>query len=230
MPLSTVVPPRGFRTSTPRHVVQAACHHSGMPPADIRVEPLAPSRCGDFLRFFDHERGAAFGDNAEWAACYCNFHHVPPVIDFDALDGNANRLAMEARIACGEMTGYLAYRGNDVAGWINAQPRNRLRHCEARIRVAPMPLPVPPHEAAAIVCFVVAPGERRRGVARALLAGALADLAARGIRVVDAYPRADESRERYAQDHYRGPRRLFLEEGFVEIDRQDRTAILRKTL
>ena len=52
-------------------------------------------------------------------------------------------------------------------------------------RIVPPQRDVPAHEAAAIVCFVVDPGWRRRGVARALLDGALASFAARGIRVVD---------------------------------------------
>ena len=202
-----------------------------MPAAQgIRIEPLVPARREDYLRFFDHERGAAFRDNAEWAPCYCLYHHVSTVIDFDALDGNANRLAMDARIACGEMEGYLAYRGDAVAGWLNAQPRNRLRHCDARIGVASPPLPVPPHEAAAIVCFVIAPEERRRGVARALLAFALADLAARGVRVVDAYPRVEEAAGRYAQDHYRGPRKLFVESGFAPLAREGAVLVMRRML
>jgi len=197
---------------------------------DLRIEPLAPSRREDYLRFFDHERGAAFGDNPQWAPCYCHFHHVSPLIDWHALDGDANRLAMDARIACGEMEGYLAYRRDAVVGWLNAQPRNRLRHCDARIGVAPPPLPVPPHEAAAIVCFVVAPAERRRGVARALLGGALAHLAARGLRVIDAYPRADDATERYARDHYRGPRALFVDAGFTALAREGDVVVMRKRM
>ena len=199
-------------------------------PGDVRIEPLVPSRREDYLRFFDHERGSAFSDNPDWARCYCHFHHVSPRIDWDGLDGAANRLAMDARIACAEMEGYLAYRDDEVVGWINAQPRNRLRHCDARIGVKPPPLPVPPHEAAAIVCFVIAPAHRRGGVARALLAGALADLGARGVRVVDAYPRADATAVPYAQDHYRGPRSLFVAAGFEELVRDGGKLVMRKFL
>jgi ribosomal protein S18 acetylase RimI-like enzyme len=199
-------------------------------PVDLRIEPLVPSRRADYLRFFDHERGAAFGDNPAWAPCYCHYHHVPLSIDFDALDGDANRLAMDARIACGEMEGYLAYRDDAVVGWLSAQPRNRLRHCDARIGVATPPLPVPAHEAAAIVCFVVAPAERRRGVARTLLDGALAHLGARGIRVVDAYPRAEVTSQRYVQDHYRGPRGLFVDAGFTDLARDGAVMVMRKVL
>jgi ribosomal protein S18 acetylase RimI-like enzyme len=199
-------------------------------PGDVRIEPLVPSRREDYLRFFDHERGPAFADNPAWAACHCHFHHVSPVIDWDALAATANRLAMDARIACGEMGGYLAYREDAVVGWVNAQPRTRLRHCDARIGVAAPALPVPEHEAAAIVCFVVAPHERRRGIAGALLAGALADLGARGVRVVDAYPRAEETGDPFARDHYRGPRALFVAHGFEPVAREGRVEIMRKVL
>jgi hypothetical protein len=37
--------------------------------SDITVKALTPALAGDFLRFFDHERGSAFADNPEWAKC-----------------------------------------------------------------------------------------------------------------------------------------------------------------
>jgi GNAT superfamily N-acetyltransferase len=198
--------------------------------APLAVERLTPSRREDYLRFFDHERGPAFRDNPEWARCYCHFHHVSPVLDWDALDGDANRVAMDARIACGEMEGYLAYRGAEMVGWLSAQPRNRLRHCDARIGIAPIALPVPEHEAAAIVCFVVPARERRRGIARALLGAALEHMARRGIRIVDAYPRNVDAPDAPARDHYRGPRALFVEHGFADIGGNDAVCVMRKML
>lgn len=190
-----------------------------------------PARRDDYLRFFDHERGAAFADNRDWAPCYCHYHHVPPAVDWESLGAQANRLAMEARIACGEMEGYLAYRGDDVAGWLNAQPRHRLQHCEAHIGIHAPASGVPPHEAAAIVCFVVAPPSRHQGVARSLLAHALEDLAARGIRVVDAYPRVEGAAAGTGDGvHYRGPRRLFAAFGFEPVARGERVEVMRRWL
>jgi branched-chain amino acid transport system permease protein len=52
------------------------------------------------------------------------------------------------------MEGYLAYDGDEVVGWMNAQPYPRLAHACARLRIAQPALPVPAHDAAAIVCFV----------------------------------------------------------------------------
>ena len=185
------------------------------PSADIRVEALRPERRDDFLRFFDHERGLAFSDNPQWAKCYCHFYHVPENLDWAAFDADANRTAMRARIEVGEMEGFLAYAGDTVVGWVNAQPLNKLPHCWGRMGV---PLPaadLPLWDMAAIVCFVIAPQWRRRGVARALLKGALANLRDRGVRRVYAFP-FNAANDLRPAAHYHGPASLFREAGFVQ--------------
>jgi ribosomal protein S18 acetylase RimI-like enzyme len=193
-----------------------------------RIASLSPSRCDDYLAFFDHERGRAFADNPDWADCYCHFFHVAPPIDLASLNGDANRAAIDARIVTGEMEGFLAYDQDDnVVGWLNAQPRHKLPHCFTRLKVAPSPLDVPLHEAAAILCFVIDPALRRRGMARMLLDHALADFAARGIRVVDAFP---SERAASASANFRGPPALFAEAGFVPIAQQNGIVTMRKRL
>lgn len=197
---------------------------------DFRIERLTPARRDDYLRFFDHERGPAFADNPDWAKCYCHFYEVPVAIAWSSLDGAANRLAMDARIACGEMEGYLAYRSDDVVGWMNAQPRHKLQHACARLKISAPALPVPPHEAAAIVCFVVAPQWRRRGVARALLEFALADFTARGIRIVDAFPWNTGPDDTSPTDHYHGSPALFAAAGFTPLAAHEDVTVVRRTL
>ena len=195
----------------------------------IRVERLNAARRDDFLGFFDHERGPAFADNPGWAKCYCHFYHVPKAIRWPSLDAAANRAAMTARIEASEMDGFLAYADRDVVGWLNAQPRSKLPHCAARMGIALPPLPVPAHEAAAIVCFVIAPAWRRRGVARALLDGALASFAERGIRVVEAFPfKAGASTA--PADHYHGPPSLFRDAGFEVLAERADLTVMRKML
>jgi GNAT superfamily N-acetyltransferase len=195
----------------------------------VTIERLTPARRDDFLRFFDHEHGGAFADNPAWAKCYCHFYEVPKAIAWNSLDGPANRTAMTARIDTGEMEGFLAYAGGDVVGWLNAQPYHKLAHACARLAIVPPELDVPAHEAAAIVCFVIDPRWRRRGVARALLAGALSSFAARGIRVVDAFPwKAGESTA--PADHYHGPPSLFTAAGFAEIRDDKELTVVRKRL
>ena len=197
---------------------------------ELRVERLTPARGADYLRFFDHEHGPAFADNSEWATCYCHFYEVPPALKWGDFDGPANRVAMTARIASGEMEGYLAYNGDEMVGWMNAQPYQKLRHACARLRIAVPGLPVPPHDAAAIVCFVVAPERRRQGIARALLHGGLANLAARGIALVDAFPWNSGADDTKATDLYHGSLSMFTDAGFVPIATHDNVTVVRKTL
>ena len=193
-----------------------------------RVEPLAPSRRDAFLRFFDHERGRAFADNPAWAGCYCHFFHTAPALDADALEGAANRTAMCARIDVGEMEGYLAFDEDDrVDGWLNAQPRNKLPHAFARLRIEPTPLDVPAHRAAAVLCFVVDPAQRGRGVARALLRHAIDDLSARGFAFVDAFPKREADGP---AAHFRGPLALFEQHGFEPIAQSGKTVAMRRRL
>ena len=199
-------------------------------PVTYRIERLTPRHSEDYLRFFDHERGPAFADNPEWAKCYCHYYEVPVAISWPTLDGHANRAAMDARIASGEMEGFLAYAGEEVVGWVNAQPYHKLQHACARLRIVAPALPVSPHDAAAIVCFVTAPDWRRRGVARALLDGALENFTARGFGVVDAFPWNVGPGDTAATDHYHGSPALFAAAGFLEIARHETLTVVRRTL
>lgn len=197
---------------------------------DVVVERLTPARAADYLRFFDHERGPAFADNPAWATCYCHYHHVAPALDWSAFTGEMNRIALAARIETGEMEGYLAYRHGEVVGWMNAQPYPKLRHACERMEVERPPLPVPAHDAAAIVCFVVAAPERRQGVARTLLAQGLANLALRGVALVDAFPQTVDAADAAAGDAFRGHRALFANAGFTPIATSGGITVMRKIL
>jgi GNAT superfamily N-acetyltransferase len=197
--------------------------------SEITVLPLTPERVDDYLGFFDHERGPAFADNADWAKCYCHYYQVPVAVDWPSLPGEANRSAMRARIEVGEMEGFLAYRHGEVVGWMNAQPRPKLRHCFERMRIAATELPCPDYEAVAIVCFVVSPARRGSGIARALLAGGLTALAASGIKVVDAFPfKSGDSKA--PADHYHGPMPMFLAAGFTVLREEKDLTVVRKLL
>jgi ribosomal protein S18 acetylase RimI-like enzyme len=195
----------------------------------LAIKPLCPALADDFLRFFDHEQGRAFADNPDWAKCYCHYYEVPRVIDWGSLTAVDNGIAMRARIEVGEMEGFLAYDGVEVVGWMNAQPRHKLPHCFERMGAAPPPLPCAPHDAAVIVCFVIAPARRRSGVARSLVRDGLVSLAARGIRLVDAFPFKAGASE-LAADHYHGPLSLFLAEGFSILREDDKLTVVRKVL
>ena len=191
----------------------------------VRVARLSAAGVDDYLAFFD---GPAFADHPEWAKCYCHYYHVATAIDWSTLGRDENRTAMRARIEVGEMDGFLAREGDRVVGWLNAQARHRLPHCFARMGIAPTPLPCADYEAASIVCFVIDPGQRRRGIARALLRGACRSFAARGFRLIEGYPfRAHGDSP---SDHYHGPLSLFLAEGFAVYREDEKLTVVRREL
>jgi len=193
-----------------------------------RVASLSPSRRDDYLAFFDHERERAFADNPAWSQCYCHFFHAAPSLEWSSLSGDANRVAIAARIDVGEMEGFLAHDdAGRILGWLNAQPRQKLPHCFARLDVPAPDSGVPMHEAAVVLCFVVDPACRGQGVERALLEHALASFARRGIRVVDAFPSA--SGDSLAA-HDRGARDLYEALGFASVALHGDTLAMRKLL
>ena len=197
---------------------------------NVIVKQLTPALAGDYLRFFDHERGPAFADNPEWAKCYCHFYEVPTALTWGDFDGDMNRRAMQARIETAEMEGYLAYDGDEVVGWMNAQPYTKLRYACSRMRIPQPALAVPPHDAAAIVCFVVHPERRRRGVSRALLGYGIDNLRARGFALVDAFPWNVDAGETKATDFYHGAMPMFVAAGFERIATHDNVTVVRKML
>lgn len=185
----------------------------------IEVHVLTPDRRDDFLAFFD---GEAFADNPKWRFCYCQFLYVDHrEVVWAQRSGETNRLAACTRIATGRMQGYLAYRQGIPVGWCNAAPRLLMDAFadepdpdEARI--------------GQIGCFVVAPGHRRTGVARALLDAACQGLAAQGLAIAEACPVANAKTD--AQNHF-GPISMFLSAGFtVHRTEDDGKVFVRRSL
>ena len=102
----------------------------------------------------------------------------------------ANRDALEAQILEAQIgdggfaPGLIAYIDGQPVGWCGLGPRAAMpRLINSRTIPAVDALPV-----WSIGCFVVRPGFRRRGVARALLLGAVDYARARGAPGIEAYP------------------------------------------
>lgn len=180
----------------------------------MELVELTPDRLEEWLGFFDRD---AFADNPEWGSCYCRCFLIggggPERWDA-ACAGGENRAAMIERIRAGEVDGLLARVDGKVVGWVQYGPTTRFH--------PPMgPLAPAEDDVASIVCFVVAAGHRRTGVARAMLRGACDVLARRGFRAVDARPKAppsDGSGTHGAAEEFTGPLGLYLAEGFAVAD------------
>jgi GNAT superfamily N-acetyltransferase len=78
-----------------------------------------------------------------------------------------------------------------------------------------------------IVCFNIAPGKRRLGIATALLDAALQGLAAQGMSVVEAYPSEGAATD---AGHYHGPLEMYLRAGFSVHRSLESCQVVRKQI
>ncbi len=188
---------------------------------EVVVRELTPERLGDYLQFFDND---AFTDNPHWAGCYCMFYH------FAGPDGTwANRTGAENRaeksdlIRAGRAGGLLAYVDGRPVGWCNASRRTDL----AALQDSPTLPGEDARDIGSIVCFLVAPGYRRQGIARELLDAACALFEHQGLRIAEAYARKEARSDAEA---YHGTVDLYREAGFTEVREQDGFVLMRKRL
>ncbi len=179
-----------------------------MSESTINVAPLSTNNESDFFAFFD---GDAFSDNPKWSFCYCQcFYEDHEKLNWKEQTATRNRQTACTRLKAQTMQGYLAYIDGQPVGWCGAAPRHLLRALDDE--------PTPnADQVGAIVCFLVAPSHRGKGIAKALLDSACSGLAAQGLSIAEANPRPDAKTD--AENHV-GPLNLYLSAGF-EIDRED---------
>lgn len=187
------------------------------------IRPLASELLDDYLSFFDHD---AFCDNPDWQSCYCAYYHCYSPArerEWEERTAEENRATVCELIRAGRMRGYLAYDGGRVVAWCHAAPR-------ADLPLLQDSLDLPCDYAGgigSIVCFVVAKGHRRQGIARQLLDAACQGFRAMGLACAEAYPRT--GRETNAEN-YHGPLAMYLASGFQPIQTREDAVIVRKAL
>ena len=109
--------------------------------------------------------------------------------------------------------GVLAYVDGETAGWCSVAPKSTYR---ALVRSRTIPH-IQDEDAWSVVCFVVRPGFRRRGLLHQLLEGAIGHAHAMGAAVLEGYP-VDPGGERIDQaSGYLGTVPLFEAHGFSRV-------------
>jgi GNAT superfamily N-acetyltransferase len=195
---------------------------------NVEVRDLTPELLDDYLKFFDKD---AFTDFPEWSGCYCGFYDTPgDNWDASANAGPAHRAARAERISSGKAHGLLAITDGRVVGWCNAQPRSSFLNMRRYASV----IDDPAEPVGSIMCFLVAPGHRGKGVGSALLNAACDKFRRDLLRVAEGYPTTNPVKRTWetpwAEENYKGSLNMYLKAGF-KIHRQlERFAIVRKQL
>ena len=183
--------------------------------ADVVVRPISPDQHEPVMHYFDM---VAYADNPNWSKCYCAERLVE---DYESRTKQQNRAFRSELILSAKANGLVAYRLGRVVGWCHAAPKTELVNIEG---------PRDP-DVGAIVCFVVAPDQRRQGVATTLLEAALDQLRKRGMKAVEAYPvLGDIDPSRWSQINYMGPLSMYVKAGFEIVKKDEGRAVVRRTL
>ena len=174
------------------------------------THPVTPDRFEDFADVINRTRRANH--------CWCLSHRLR-VSDIEALGGGSREQAMRRLCERDHPPGVVTYRDGEPVGWCNIGPRAEITRLTSSRLIRPVDdLPV-----WSIVCVVVRPGHRRRGVTGPLLAGAVAYVASHGAPAVEAYP-VDPSGRMDSTMAFVGTKPMFQRAGFRVVGRTDAVA------
>jgi GNAT superfamily N-acetyltransferase len=181
----------------------------------FEIHPLTPDRWDDFEKLFG-PRGACAG-------CWCMFWKLPRK-EFEAGQGDSNRLAQKAIVASGRIPGLIAYVDSIPAGWIAVEPRAEYSGL-ARSRIL---APLDEKPVWSVTCFFVDKKYRRQGLTVALLKAAVKYVKSKGGKVVEGYPVETKDEKTSPAFIYTGTMSAFLQAGFTEAGRRsDKRPIMR---
>lgn len=172
----------------------------------LTIAPATGARFDDAATILAPKRAGAQG-------CWCLSHRLR-LADNDAL--RAPRRAEEFARLCRRRSrspGVLAYADGEVVGWAGIAPRSELDGLDDKH------FPRADDDPWALTCFRVRAGQGRKGVARALLAGAVEYAREQGADAVIGYPVDAVTQKIDRTQASIGLLAWFLDEGFDEVGR-----------
>jgi ribosomal protein S18 acetylase RimI-like enzyme len=176
-----------------------------------------------------------FGPSGAYSHCWCAWWRVPSK-DFDAGcrdGGTGNREVLRRLTEEGRVPGLLAYRTGEPdtpVGWVSVAPRAEF----GRVRRSRLLKPEPDdmlddEDVWSVACFWIPRGNRRQGVGRALLDGAVEYAFAQGAAAVEGYPVDTDGEKAAAASIFTGTAAMFADAGFSEVFRRsDRRPVMRR--
>ena len=159
-----------------------------------------------------------FGENGACGGCWCQHWRVPKGgKTWELIKGSPAKQAMKELFASGKITGLLAFKNNDPAGWCSYGPRVGFPRTETVKAYKRDDI----DKVWSINCFFIDKNHRNNGLSRKLLKAALRFLGKRKINLVEAYPVTEtkDGRRLPPAFSWTGPLKIFSDEGFEIIQR-----------
>ena len=162
-----------------------------------------------------------FGPSGAFSNCWCTWWRQTSADFTRGIEehGKGNRGLLHSLVDAGSEPGLLAYRGGRPVGWVSVAPRTQFGRVLRSRRIGPPADEASDERVWAVVCFWIPRGERGKGVATALLTGAVEHARARGARELEAYPVDAAGGHQPPANLFTGTVAMFLRAGFHEVDR-----------
>lgn len=173
--------------------------------------PVTPERWPDMQRVFRTSTESGSGNPSR---CWCMEWRLPRA-EWEAGEGEGNRLAMQRFIEAGNVPGLLAYDGDEPVGWCSIAPRMTLPSLRARGAFRNFEDPA----VWTVACFYVRDDHQGRGLTGELLGAAVEHARAHGARRVEGYPVDPDAMPDWANSRFLGFVSAFRKAGFVEVAR-----------
>jgi ribosomal protein S18 acetylase RimI-like enzyme len=178
----------------------------------LTVLPLTRERWPDLEAVFK-SKGCSVA-----RGCWCMYYRRSGsrrTLPVGVTQAEANRAELKALVDGGNPPGLIGYRGKGPVGWVSLAPREAY----AKLERSPVMKAVDDRPVWSIICFVVPSEYRGRGVARALLQGAIAYASKQGAKLVEAYP-VDKPGRSDDGNMWFGAKSMYDDAGFAEVARR----------
>jgi GNAT superfamily N-acetyltransferase len=183
---------------------------------NITIKALGPALAQTFA---DYLGKLSFEHEPHWATCFCRYYHCTcSAEEWMARSGEMNRAEAIEAITRGDMRGYLAFEGEKCIGWCNANDTDRFIRLKEDL--APW---ANGRKTGCVICFVIHPDHRGKGIARRLLQRAVEDFKKQGYDAILALP---VHRTEQLERRYRGTYNMYIEQGFEEAERDGATSVM----
>jgi GNAT superfamily N-acetyltransferase len=180
----------------------------------LAIHPVTAERWDDMVALFERRGPRGGHRNTPAYGCWCMYWR-----DRSLEHGTQKKRAMGRLVRAGREPGLLAYDDGSPIGWISIAPREEL----TPILRSPQYRPRDEDEGVwSIVCITIDKPARQRGVAGALVDGAVTHAFARGASAVEAYPHVSD------RGDYMGSVPLYEAAGFERVRDASKRAIYRR--
>lgn len=194
---------------------------------EIEIRRLTPELVEDYVRFFDvtpHDQHVE--EHKCYCVCWCNDDYE----EKDFSTAQKRREIAKQYVTGNHIQGYLAYLGDTVVGWCNANTKMDCLKCVSWryfMDYVSLEKANSGTKVKSIFCFVIAPEMKRQGIASKLLDRVCEDALLDGFDIVEAYPYIESS---HLSSDFGGYAEMYEKHGFHISTETEKGLVMRKIL